>query len=236
MPDTQTKILAVDTATQTCSVALRDNEGHIHVRTEIGKGIHSELLFVFIDDLLNEVDMRISDLDAVISSMGPGSYTGLRIAASAVKGLLFGRHISFYGVNTLAYFAQCALNTIPDITRIHAIIDARRVHVYHQVFSFENKFKAETDVEIREINRLRHLIRPGDGIVGTGINRLREDMLEPLQVIDNKNITASCMIDLFDLMLHNKLENTEERIIKKVAPNEFVPYYYGSVQVRHNSR
>lgn len=236
MTKKKTKILALDSATQICSVALRDEEGSIHVRTETGRGIHSELLFVFIDELLKECNIPVEDLDAVLISMGPGSYTGLRIAASAVKGLLFNRNIPLYGINTLAYFSQCAFKTGEHLKRVHAIIDARRVHVYHQLFFEDDTINAVTDVEIREINSLPSVIQPGDGIIGTGLNRMDAGILDSVQVIGMEHIEASGLIELLDSSGDVRNFETKNPLIKKVAPNDFVPYYYGSVQVKHNVR
>ena len=234
MTDRKLRVLAIDSATRICSVSIRDAEGKIHTKTETGSGIHSELLFVFMDELLKKCNLSVDDLDAVLTSMGPGSYTGLRIAASAVKGFLFNRDIPLFGINTLAYFAQCAYNTSEKLTRVHAIIDARRVHVYHQLFSRDDTFKALTEVEIREINNLPSLMEPGDGIIGTGLHRFENNILDSLQVTNIEHIQASGLIDLFDLYTDGKITETKDPVIKKVAPNDFVPYYYGSMHLKHS--
>ncbi len=234
MTDHKRKVLAIDSATKICSVSIRDTFGKIHTRTEVGSGIHSEMLFVFIDELLKKCNLSVDDLDAVLTSMGPGSYTGLRIAVSAVKGLLFNREIPLYGINTLAYFAKCAFSENENLKKVHAVIDARRVHVYHQLFSRESTFNAVTGVELREINSFRSIIEPGDGIIGTGLQRFETEILDSLQVVNIEHIQASGLIDLFDLYTDMKISDTKDPLIKKVAPNDFVPYYYGSMHVRHS--
>ncbi len=234
MADQKRKVLAIDSATKICSVSIRDAGGKIHTRTEVGSGIHSEMLFIFIDELLNECNLSVDDLDAVLTSDGPGSYTGLRIAASAVKGLLFNRDIPLFGINTLAYFAKCAFSASEKLKKVHAVIDARRVHVYHQLFSRDSTFNAVTEVDIREINSFPSIIEPGDGIIGTGLQRFEKDILDTLQIFDIDYIQASGLIDLFDLYIGAKITDTKDPVIKKVAPNDFVPYYYGSMHVRHS--
>ncbi len=82
-------ILALETATNVCSVVFRDDDGLMHEKRIEKRGTHSEQLFLFIEDLMDEHGFFISALEAVLVSEGPGSYTGLRISASAVKGLLF---------------------------------------------------------------------------------------------------------------------------------------------------
>jgi tRNA threonylcarbamoyladenosine biosynthesis protein TsaB len=98
-------VLAIETATPVCSVALRLANGDFLERSAEGKGVHSELTFVFIDELLAQEKVAVADLGAVIVSAGPGSYTGLRVASSAVKGLLFGTDVPLYACNTLGGIA-----------------------------------------------------------------------------------------------------------------------------------
>jgi tRNA threonylcarbamoyl adenosine modification protein YeaZ len=123
------KILAIETATNICSVCFQDETGEVHEKRTERKGSHSELLFLFVKELKTEHSFEFSDLDAVLVSTGPGSYTGLRIAASAVKGMFFGLDVAIYAGNTLAGFAQSL-----EKGTVHAVINARRKHLYHQQF------------------------------------------------------------------------------------------------------
>lgn len=225
-------VLAVDAATKICSVALRDATGIIHERTEIGIGIHSEKLFLFIQELLNETSLTINSLDAVVVTSGPGSYTGLRIGASAVKGLLFNQNVPLFGVNTLAYFALNAFRINNNLTKVHAVLDARRVHVYHQTFIKNDKLKPLSEVQIREISTLLDLVEVGDGIAGTGIRRIPKALLDNTIVTGEEEISSGTLIDLLDQFSNQ----TDDQIIKKVAPEQFVPYYYGSTQVHGIAR
>ena len=101
----QAPILSVETATPVCSVALRLPDGTLYEERAEGKGGHSELTFVFIRKLLDDAGICVRDLGAVLVSGGPGSYTGLRIGGSAVKGLLFQSGVPLYAYNTLAGIA-----------------------------------------------------------------------------------------------------------------------------------
>lgn len=98
-------ILAIETATPVCSVALYLPDGTIHEERSEGQGVHSELTFVFIDRLLKEAGLTVAELGGVLVSRGPGSYTGLRVGSSAVKGLLFQTDIPLYAYNTLGGIA-----------------------------------------------------------------------------------------------------------------------------------
>ncbi len=170
------RILAIETATPVCSVALslpgRDPK---ELRSE-ERGIHSEAVFRFIRELLVSEGMTIQDVDAVAVSAGPGSFTGLRIGASAVKGMLYGLDTPVYAINTLAGIAQMAGKLYPDAS-IHAILDARRQHVY-------------TESAIVEINDMAKRLRIGDVLAGTGQLRFPPESLKGVHVMGSESISA----------------------------------------------
>lgn len=221
------KILAVDTATQICSVALRETDGTIHEKTARGTGIHSEKLFLFINDLLDEIKAGIEDIDAVLIAGGPGSYTGLRIGASGVKGLLFNRDADLYSINTLAYFAHAAHRLNSQVRRIHGILDARRVHFYHQTFLVEEPIlKPVGNVEIIPIDSMAEKLLEDDVIAGTGIGRLPETIVSNYNTCNESVITSSDLFHFWDLR-----NDYPASIVKKVAPDTFEPYYYSSMDM-----
>lgn len=217
-------LLAIETSTKVCSVAFRDNEGEITEKRVEKRGSHSEKLFLFIEELMQEKHFAISDLDAVLVSQGPGSYTGLRIAASAVKGLLFQSEVPLLAADTLAGFAQAAIDKESGAGSIHAVIDARRVHLYHQHFEQAGKgLKSLSEVEILPIEKVQQMMESGDMFIGTGIDRLESSFLEGVSSLGPENITAQSLISLYDL------EQTP--FLKQVDPESFDPKYYTSRQV-----
>jgi tRNA threonylcarbamoyladenosine biosynthesis protein TsaB len=94
-------ILNIETATEVCSVALADERGLLDCRENFDGRSHAALLTVFIDGLLHKNHLKASQLDAVAVSMGPGSYTGLRIGVSAAKGLCYGADKPLIAIPTL---------------------------------------------------------------------------------------------------------------------------------------
>lgn len=217
--------LALETSTNICSVALKDREGEMHEkRTEV-RGSHSEKLFLFIDELLKEHDVSLKELDSVIVSEGPGSYTGLRISASAVKGLLFDSEITLFAANTLAGFAMSALEANSKLHSVHSIIDARRVHVYHQQFENNSgKLKSADNVEVIPIKEFQNKLRNGDAVIGTGLKRIDKDALRNMEVFDHSFISAISLLKLFE-------NDAENKFVKEVDPQQFEPKYYTSNQV-----
>src|SRR5436190_13965031 len=101
-------ILNIETATTVCSVALfRDDE--LLAQKELNAGYtHAENLHIFISEVLNEANLRTTDLSAIAVSRGPGSFTGLRIGASTAKGLSYGLQIPLIAVDTLQIMCVAA--------------------------------------------------------------------------------------------------------------------------------
>lgn len=220
-------ILALETATNVCSVAFCDENGTIHELHEEQRGSHSEKLFLFIEELQSEHQFSIADLDAVLVSQGPGSYTGLRISASAVKGLLFQTEVPLFGVNTLASFAMQAMREHPAVENIHSIIDARRVHVYHQHFT-ATPLESDDKVSVIPIKELEKKVQCYDVIIGTGLERLDEEVRKKAITYGSEAITAKSLIYLYKGGLY---KDGLRAFYQKHDPESFEPRYYTSNQV-----
>lgn len=218
-------ILALETTTNVCSVAYCDDEGKLYERRVEQRGSHSEQLFLFIEELQQAHKFRIPGLDAVLVSEGPGSYTGLRISASAVKGLLFQTKVPLYGINTLASFAMSALNNATGSDTLHSIIDARRVHVYHQKFTVDNEGTLLSDdrVEVIPIEAFESMVRSGDTIVGTGLDRMDKSIRKKANTLGREAITATSLIGLY--------QQENAAFVTEADPGLFEPKYYTSNQV-----
>lgn len=217
-------ILAYETSTNICSVSFQDPDGKITERRIQGRGVHSDHVFLFTEELMNDFNFKITDLNAVLVSNGPGSYTGLRIAASAVKGLLFNTDVSLYAVNTLASFA---MNSVDNEGIIHAIIDARRTHVYHQSFRMNKKLIATSEAKIVEIGHFLDMLQPRDSIIGTGTTRLEKTVLKEVSVFDERSISANSLFKLY------QLSNFKEFCIK-TKPEDLNPNYISSSQINNS--
>lgn len=126
-------ILAIETATRLCSVALARDGAVQDVREEeSGRHAHAELLNVFIQQLMEEAGYTLAQLDAVAVGIGPGSYTGLRIGLSAAKGLCYALDKPLIGLNTLGTLTQAALDAGAKGDALWPMIDARRMEVFTQ--------------------------------------------------------------------------------------------------------
>lgn len=130
-------ILNIETSTSVCSVALSD-EGAILFHCEDFQGRnHAVVLSGFIKEALDHLRKHEMKLDAVAVSIGPGSYTGLRIGLSEAKGLAYALNIPLIGVSTLELMAVGVLFSRDDLAedvRFAPMIDARRMEVYTAVY------------------------------------------------------------------------------------------------------
>ena len=125
------RIILIETSTALCSVALAEGGVVTAYRESSAPKAHASLTAVFIQELLSERELTLADCDAVCVSMGPGSYTGLRVGVSTAKGLCFGSGKPLLAVGTLdTLVAQAA----SDARFIIPMVDARRMEVYTAVF------------------------------------------------------------------------------------------------------
>ena len=109
------RILALDTATESCSAALLIEGRSLAREIELERG-HAERILLMIDAVLAEAGVKLAGLDAIAFGRGPGSFTGVRLAASVTQGLAFGAGLGVVPVSDLRAVAQRALGLI----RLHA--------------------------------------------------------------------------------------------------------------------
>jgi len=133
-----TGILAIDTATEACSVAV-DVDGVCREVYEHIPRAHSQRLFGMLQELLPDGRLREHGIDAIAYSCGPGSFTGLRICASAVQGLAYTNQLPAIAISTLALQAQTALREgkVATDSAVLSMIDARINEVYYALCRFE---------------------------------------------------------------------------------------------------
>jgi tRNA threonylcarbamoyladenosine biosynthesis protein TsaB len=126
------KVLALDTATEACSVALLTDAGVIGVFREVGRG-HAEQILDMVDAVLAEAGMVLAMLDGIAASVGPGAFTGVRIGVSVAQGLAFGAALPVVAVTTLEALGWQAMRGGAD--QVMACLDARMGEVYWGCFA-----------------------------------------------------------------------------------------------------
>jgi tRNA threonylcarbamoyladenosine biosynthesis protein TsaB len=127
-------LLAIETATEICSVALGQDGQCVALQENERENSHAEKIIAYIDKVLRDAKISIDAVDAVCISEGPGSYTGLRIGASSAKGLCYALNIPLIAVPTLQAMAYGAREQFPQEKQFCPMIDARRMEVYSTVY------------------------------------------------------------------------------------------------------
>jgi tRNA threonylcarbamoyladenosine biosynthesis protein TsaB len=141
------KILALDTATEACSVALGLGERSLERYVEIERG-HGERLLPMVDELLAEAGIALGSLDAIAFGRGPGGFTGVRLAASVAQGLAFGAGLGVVPISDLAAVAQGATALSPGVTRVLAVNDARMRELYWAEFKVDGLVEQVSDERV----------------------------------------------------------------------------------------
>lgn len=131
-------ILAIESSTKNCSVALFKDAQCLMLKEEVGEQfIHSEQLHLFVQEVLESQSFLVKNLDAIAVGSGPGSYTGLRIGLSSAKGLAYALGIPLISENGLAILShQLKSQTkLEEDALLMPMIDARRMEVYMASYS-----------------------------------------------------------------------------------------------------
>jgi tRNA threonylcarbamoyladenosine biosynthesis protein TsaB len=162
-------ILCIETATEVCSVALSGNGNILKYKESAARNVHSSMLTLFIDEIIKSSDHTMGELDAIAVSMGPGSYTGLRIGVATAKGLCYALGKPLIAIPTLRSMAEGMkyklqmtsdkssepLNPLESkIVNLKSkilfcpLIDARRMEVYSELFDEAGNTIREVRAEI----------------------------------------------------------------------------------------
>ena len=171
-------ILCIETSTKSCSVALSNNGKIVSNIEEVSEQYsHSEQLTCFIEQILLNENIKVSDLNAIAISSGPGSYTGLRIGTSTAKGLCYACGIPLIAIPTLDAMVQGIKDHYPDM-QLCPMIAARRMEVYCAVYS---SFQANS-VVAKVINKDSFKKELSQGSVlffGDGANKCKSILSHP---------------------------------------------------------
>lgn len=213
-------ILCIETSTAVCSVALVENGNVIAMKESLDGQNHAEKITLFIDEIMKEAGVAYKDLDAVATSMGPGSYTGLRIGVSTAKGFCYALEKPLIAIDTLAAMAHGFISRQPSAISYQPMangqqptavlcpmIDARRMEVYSAFFNEKLERISETEALIidensfMEMKQNNHLYLFGDG--ADKLASLFEND-ENITVVEKFHCSATYMATLAEEAFKNK--------------------------------
>ena len=176
-------ILNIETSGKICSVAI-SKDGAIEYQLEDHEGMrHAEVLAPFVEKCMEELKRKEDKLDAVAVSIGPGSYTGLRIGLSLAKGVAFSQDIPWIGVSTLQILAVKAMFRSFDFTGeelLVPMIDARRMEVFTGVYDFALNEVETPGPKILDEDSWKELLETKKMIfIGDGSDKAKEVIKSP---------------------------------------------------------
>lgn len=189
------KILALDTASKSCSVALLDDREAVVEYTLTHGDTHSRYVMGMIHEVLRAVWWSMQDLEGVAVTIGPGSFTGLRIGLSTVKGLSMAAGLPVVGVSTLEALAY-PFSTSEKL--LCPMLDARRKEVYAALYRYNGSMmecvsRPKAVPPLGVLNRITEpCILTGDG--AQAYHDLIIEALGPLAVFANQHIIRAASV------------------------------------------
>lgn len=186
------KILAVDTSSTICSVAILENDNLIDINELDDGKTHSENLMPLLDELLKRNSLDVKDIDMIACTVGPGSFTGIRIGVSSIKPIAEVLNIKVASVMSLEALAR----NVENKSTIVSLIDARNNQVYAGIFD-ENYNKKEEYIA-DDINEVIKVLEKYEDItfVGNGAilhKELLTNSLKNVEFVENNKQSAECV-------------------------------------------
>lgn len=172
------KLLAIDTSTMLGGAALLDDESLLAESRLNVRVTHSERLLAEIDHILSRAGLTIQDIDVFAAAIGPGSFTGLRVGLSTIKGLVFATGKKIVSVPTLEAFAW---NLPYSIYQVCPLLDARKREVYAAIFRWAgDNFIRELNEQPMKIDSLLEKISEPTIFIGEGVEIYKANIINKL--------------------------------------------------------
>lgn len=201
-------ILNIETSTTNCSVSLSNGGETLVLKEDYNSNFsHAESLHLFIEEVISSAKIKPSQIDAIAVSMGPGSYTGLRIGVSSAKGLCFSLDKPLISVSTLE---SLSLQVKIENGFIVPMLDARRLEIYSAIFDANHLQIRDIQAQILdESSFLDYLEKDKVYFIGTGVEKTKTILKHKNAVfIENKLPSANEMgLIAFNKYANNDFEN-----------------------------
>lgn len=218
-------ILAIETSHVPSSIAVRDATGQIHDAVEIkDAGTRSQHLVVMIRDLLASRQLTTSDLEQIVVSQGPGSFTGLRIGIVTAKTLAYAVNCQLVAVPTFELLAHQFAATLltkelAPPSRLRVIGDAFRGQLFVQSFQFSNgHFDPLDAVHMESPASFLSNLSPTDIVIGPGITKVKAN-LSPAQIVEQEAVNIPRAASLIGY------SSKSPQTLKSTSPFELTPLY-----------
>ncbi len=225
------RILHIETATNICSVALSEGDKLISIRESDEDKSHGSLLSVFMNEVLSEAGLKPKDLHSISVSKGPGSYTGLRIGVSAVKGFAYALKLPIIGIDTLLAMAIGAKST----TKVKAmskkypnlllcpLIDARRMEVFSGFYTLSNEKFRKINADIIDESSYAQILDSQPVVFfGNGSAKVKETIKHPNAFFLEALVPSAKNMIPLSLELYQKKEFEDSAYFEPYYLKDFV--------------
>jgi tRNA threonylcarbamoyl adenosine modification protein YeaZ len=178
------RLLAIDTSLEACSVGVgRDGAPDVLISEVIGRG-HAERLFGMIRSAMAEAGLAFADLDRIAVTVGPGSFTGLRVGIATARGLALVVECPVVGIGTLAVHAATA-RAMAGPHPVLALLDAHRGELYGQAFAADGSAIGEPEIADADVFAAR--VALGMVLAGSGAELVAERLGSPVDVVHDRS-------------------------------------------------
>lgn len=219
-------ILNIDTAIANASICLARDGIALRLAENMNRDEHASWLHVTIKKILSEQKLNLSDLKAVAVTIGPGSYTGLRVGLSAAKGLCYALDIPLLTIGTLEMMAYAAKDEPFDL--LCPMIDARRQEVFTAVYDKKLNELMKPQALILDANIFDQFLTRKILFFGTGSNKTQSIIQHENAWFNNVTINASSMAllseNLFQTENYADLVYTEPLYLKDFHSVSALPF------------
>lgn len=196
-------ILNIDTAVESASVCLAKEAMPLQFVINDNQKDHASWLHVTIQRIIADTATDLKDIEAVAVTIGPGSYTGLRVGLSTAKGLCFALNIPLIAINTLEMMAYAVEKSEADF--VCPLVDARRMEVFMAVYDKKMTEIVKPVAMIIEPGSFDSLLAKGKVLFcGNGSNKLQKTIVHANAIFNNTVATAVDMIHLSERLFIEK--------------------------------
>ena len=222
-------LLNIETSAQLCSVCISKGAEVIAIQESAERLVHAAKITQFIEECTQQAQISLKDLDAVVLSKGPGSYTGLRVGSSVAKGICYALNKPLIGINTLRQIAHATHQKLGLEAVYCPMIDARRMEVYSAQYSANNEELVATQAIIIEENSFDELLKTIDVLVlsGDGADKCKTVIQSEQIIYDDTQCSARFLVPLGK-------KAYEEKRFEDIA--YFSPFYFKAPNITQSKK